>query len=148
MFKRLVVPVAYYLAFYIIVGVITFTIISFIGSALIINGNESELGRMGQGVFGVVIGLILSFGVIAPTALLSLYFYRNFYRQKEKKKRKRKSDAGKTKPNTAETEGEWVARSLNEELGDALRPDGSIDFENLETVHIPFDELEAGLDDE
>ncbi len=47
-----------------------------------------------------------------------------------------------------EEEWEWEARILKEELGDALHPDGSIDFENLETVHIPFDELEAGLDDE
>ncbi len=78
MFKRLF-PTAYYLAFYIVVGVIAFIIIMIIASALINNGTENELGRWVVGVFAVYIDSILSFGVIVPTALLSLYFYRNFY---------------------------------------------------------------------
>jgi hypothetical protein len=44
-----------------------------------------------------------------------------------------------------ESEEAWETRVLREDLGDALNADGRIDFEKLDTIHVSFDELEAGL---
>ena len=46
------------------------------------------------------------------------------------------------------TEEEWEERVLADALGDALNPDGSIDYEKVELIDVSLDELEVDIDDE
>jgi len=76
-----------YIALYLVLGVFSFIIIMFVASVIIMNGDSNELGRAGEGILAVYIDTILSFFIIAPALLWSIFYWRN-----KKAKRKIKND--------------------------------------------------------
>jgi hypothetical protein len=66
-----------YSALYLILSVLSFIVIMFSASTIIMNDSNNELGRAADGIFAVYLGVILSFFVISPFILLCFSYWKD-----------------------------------------------------------------------
>ena len=86
--RRLVLILVFIIA-YLVIGVVAFCVIRFIGSAIIANGTSNELGRIVDGMGVVFFGSLSSFCIIPPVILLAFLI---LIQKSNKRKPKVKND--------------------------------------------------------